>query len=149
MLYNLNVLLTGLVAGFMFSYSLVLGNFFSYLVKLEEYSIFEKFYQKFRTENRIPLYYDAVLIAQGVVAFISLFFHFNNHSILAQVMAILDFPILILFHKFTGFFPLEEKLVSGHVLTKKEAAHYLRYNLSLHIIYGAVYLLTTFLLLLK
>ena len=139
MLYHLNLVLTAVLAGMMLSYVLVLGNFFSYLVRRERYDFFQHVYGAFRKNTKVSFYYSVIMLAQTFLALLSFLLNMRNHALLPQLVAIVIFPILIIIHKLTGYLPLEEKLNSGHALDDKERRIYLRYNLWLHFIYFLLY----------
>ena len=148
MIYRLNILFTAILAGFLFSYALVLGNYLSYLVQKGQKDSFFETYPAFRSERKVVIFYRMVMISQTTAALLSLVSNLHHYPFLAQLLALLLFPILVFFHAITGYLPLEEKVNSGKQLSEDEKKNYLRYNLSLHVLYGLLYFISAFWLLL-
>lgn len=139
MLFQLNVILTAILSGFMFSYALVLGNFLSYLVEKELGQAFFEAYARFRRERKVVTLYRLVMIAQTLLALLTLLLHGGTGPFFPLVLAVLDFPLLVLAHALTRYLPVEEKVNSGRRLTAEERTLYLRWNIILHLCYGLLY----------
>lgn len=73
----------------------------------------------------------------------------GHRGVWPQVAALLLFPVYYLaLHRLVGFAPVEEALNSGHPLDERQSRTYLRWNLPLHWLLGALYLAVALLVLL-
>lgn len=145
--YLLTIVLSGILTGFMVSYCLTLGHYFSYLATQQKIDQIQPTYAAFRSKHRAKLWYVCWMIGQFFIAGLTLLLH-SNYPPAGQLFALAAFPLLILLRALTGFAQVEEKMFSGAQLSAAELQHFVRCNLPLHRLYALLYGTATILLLL-
>ena len=139
-LYISNIILCAVLAGFMVSYSITLGAYFTYMLKNGKLKQLQETYTPFRETTRAKMWYSVWVIAQTVVALLSLIFNAQNHFLIAQIYAVAVFPLYMIFHQIIGFGKVEEKVNSGNKnISNAEVKLHSRYNLPLHRTYAVLY----------
>ncbi len=137
--YLLTTILSGILTGFMISYCITLGDYFTYMIKQKKISELQVSYSKFRLQHRAKLRYNYWVVGQFIVSIISLLLNAGNYPLSGQLLALVALPLLLTAHTLTGFIKIEEKMFSGAQLSTAEIRNFARYNLPLHRLYALAY----------
>lgn len=141
MVYLANIVLSAIMAGFMVSYTITLGGYFSYMVKMARLRELQATYAPFRAVTHAKAQYGVWVMLQFALALASLVANYH-HNFAPQMYAVLVLPAYYVFHHWVGFGKIEEKLNSGNgALSSQECKKYLRLNVPLHQIYALLYAL--------
>lgn len=135
LIYDLTILATGMVAGFMLSYCVTLGHYYNFLLKTHRNKGFSDYYSVFRRQENISKRYAFCMGSQFVVGLLAVLFA-QSH---ASLTALLPLPFLLLCHRLTGFGKAEETIVSGQSFDERQRQLYLHWNIPLHLTYSLVY----------
>ncbi|MEX2804522.1 hypothetical protein AB3329_05320 [Streptococcus sp. H31] len=138
LLYDVTIVLTAMMAGFMLSYCLTIGRYFNYLLETAKYDGFSAYYSPFRREKRVPRQYAVCVLGQFIMAVLSLFFSWQSGTWLARMGAVLPLLLLLAAHRLTGFGESEEEINSGR-MSETMRRIYLKWNLPLHFSYFLLY----------
>lgn len=139
-IYDINIIWTILLGGIMTMYCVTLGRYFTYIAKNNMLDGFTKYYSVFRKNTNVQKVFFIFLIGQFIMAIISIILN-STKDISLQIPSILGLIIIILGHSISGFLKSEEKINSGDIEDKKVVGNYIKYNISLHIIYAIYYIL--------
>lgn len=139
--YLTNTLLCAVLVGYLTSYAITLGSYFTHMLRNDGVKELQESYAPFRAGSNTKALYGICFVLQIVVAAVSLALNHSARPLPAQVYALAILPIFMTVHVVTGFGRVEEKMVSGKELTRPEIALYTKHNLPLHLIYAALYLI--------
>ena len=136
--YDMTIVLTAMMAGFMLSYCLTIGGYFNYLLTTKKDDGFSDYYSPFRREKHIPKWYGACVVCQFATALLSLLVNWQSGHWPASLGAVLPLILLLLAHRLTGFGESEELINSGQINDVRRRI-YLKWNLPLHFSYFILY----------
>ena len=140
-------LLTGILAGFLTSHSIMLGRFFSWFVETGNFQLLQATYTVFREAHAPQTLYNAFLwlgLASGAM-WTALAVWLKKERAIAVTAGLSTLWVAIIFNA-TGFGKMEEAVMSG---TASEAVmqSFLSLNIPLHTAFAAIYTLSFLLLL--
>lgn len=140
MFYDLTLLLTAVIAGFMLAYSITLGAYFNYLLSHNMDQGFSNFYSKFRQDTWVVNLYQACLGLQFFLGLATLLL--TSYPITVRSLAVIPLIVLLSCHRLTGFSKSEEEVNSGKPISDETKQNYLKWNLPLHYLYFCVYFIS-------
>ena len=140
-LYLTNVILCAVLAGYLLSYVITLGAYFTHMLRSGGLEKLQQSYAPFRAGSNVKLLYGTCYLVQLVVSVVSLLLSLSR-PLPAQVYAVAVLPIFLTVHVATGFGTVEEKMVSGGALTQQEIDRYTKLNRPLHLFYAALYVIS-------
>ena len=139
--YLTNTILCAVLIGYLTSYVITLGSYYTYMLRNGRVKELQASYAPFRTDSNTKALYRICFALQVVFAAVSLLLNHSTHPLPAQVYALAILPIFLSIHGVTGFGKVEEKMASGKELTEPEIDLYTKLNLPLHLVYAALYLI--------
>jgi hypothetical protein len=137
--YLANTILCAVLVGYLTSYVITLGSYFTHMLKNAKVEVLQESYAPFRVSSKTKSLYGICFLAQVAIAVVSLLLNHSAHPLPAQVYAVAVLPVFLAIHIATGFGKVEEKMVSGGTMTQQEVDFYTKLNLPLHLIYAALY----------
>lgn len=143
MFYDLTLLLTAVIAGFMLSYSVTLGAYFNYLLRQELDQGFSHFYSQFRRNTAVASLYRMCVGLQFFLGLVSLLV--SSPLVTVRVLGIIPLMVLLVCHHVTGFAKSEEAINSGKSISTDMRQNYLKWNLPLHYFYFVIYFVSALL----
>ncbi|MBN2402136.1 MAG: hypothetical protein JXN64_07030 [Spirochaetes bacterium] len=142
-------ILTGILAGFLCSHSVMLGRYFTWLINSGNYSVFVDTFSVFRKATHANVHYNLFLWASLIIGFIwmVLCFILRKNRIVGIIAGLSSLWVGFVFFS-SGFAKAEEAVCSG---TADEALKnfFAAWNLPLHISFAVFYSICFFLLLLS
>lgn len=143
-------ILTGILAGYMVSHSLMLGRFFSWYVETGHMDLLRQTFAVFKTTNHpdpntyymIPLY---LAFASGII-WTALAFILKRDRIIALIAGLSTFWVGNLF--FISHIDEAEEAVLSGAADDRMAQFFLSINVPIHALFALIYVVSLFLLLL-
>jgi hypothetical protein len=139
-------ILTGILAGFLTSHSVMLGRYFTWLIESGDYRVFSDSFALFREATHANMHYNLFLwasLAVGIVWMVTSLL-VRKDRITALVAGLSSFWVGCVFFA-SGFASVEDAVCSG---TADEAARrfFVSWNLPMHASFAVFYTLCFFLL---
>lgn len=138
---------TGMLAGFLTSHSIMLGRFFSWLLKNNHNEVFTDYFSVFREETRANVYYNLFLyfgLISGI-GFTIICFIKKRTRIVALIAGLSTLWVSVGF--FTWDFNQIEEAVSTGVADVATTEKFLAWNLPMHTAFACLYVLSFIMLL--
>ncbi len=132
---------TAMIAGFLVSYCVTLGGWFTHMTGSGRARIAQEYYTPFRVASHLKQRYDAWMLFQPLLAIFSLILNARIQPLAPQIALVLPLPMLLLIHSCTGFGQIEEAFASGKDLSGEQEARYAQLNLPLHRLYALFYMI--------
>ena len=111
--YLTNTILCAVLIGYLTSYVITLGSYYTYMLRNGRVKELQASYAPFRTDSNTKALYRICFALQVVFAAVSLLLNHSTHPLPAQVYALAILPIFLTIHVVTGFGKVEEKMASG------------------------------------
>ncbi len=140
-------LLTGILAGYMVSHSIMLGRFFNWYVKSGNMDLLRQTYTVFRNSSNAHALYDIPLylaLVSGII-WIILSLILKRDRVIAFIAGLAAFWVGMIF-SIADLDEAEEAVLTG-VADDKMAQLYLSINIPLHSTFAAIFIISTLLLL--
>ena len=140
-------LLTGILAGYMVSHSIMLGRFFNWYVQSGNMDLLRQTYTVFRNSSNANALYDIPLylaLVSGIV-WVILSLILKRDRVIAFIAGLAAFWVGIIF-SVADLDEAEEAVLAG-VADDKMAQLYLSINIPLHSTFAAIFIISTLLLL--
>lgn len=141
-------MLTGILAGFLISHSVMLGRYFTWLIESGNYQVFTDTFSSFRQATHANVHYNAFLWASlvvGVFWTLACFLEKKNR-VVALIAGQSSFWVGSVF--FASDFAAAEEAVATGVADEAVRQFFVSWNLPMHRSFAAFYTLCFFLLLL-
>lgn len=141
-------LLTGILAGFLTSHSVMLGRHFSWLIESGNYQVFTDTFSVFREATHADVHYNLFLWASLATGTIWTLFCFivKKDRIVAVVAGLSSFWVGSVF--FTSGFAEAEEAVATGMADEAVRQFFVSWNIPMHTSFAVFYILCFFLLLL-
>lgn len=143
-----STVITGIMAGFLLSHSVMLGRFFSWTIQSGNNQIFASVFAHFREESRANIHYNLFIWISLLIGILwtASSFVVKKNRIAALVAGLSSFWVGAVFFS-SGFSKAEEAVMTGRAdeLTQK---FFVAWNLPLHTTFAVFYLFCFILLLL-
>jgi len=142
-------LLTGILAGFLVSHSVMLGRYFTWLIETGHYEVFTDIFSDFRRATRANVHYNLFLwvhLALGILWLPSCFIVRSKRAI-ALTAGLSSFWVGSVF--FASGFAAAEQAVATGMADDATQTFFVSWNLPLHASFAAFYTLCFLLLLLS
>jgi len=142
-------ILTGILAGFLTSHSVMLGRFFSWLIETDNYQVFTDTFSVFRQATRANVHYNAFLWISLLVGILwtVLCFIVKKDRAVALIAGLSSFWVGCAFFA-SGFSDAEEAVATG-AADEVVRQFFVSWNLPLHASFAVFYTLCFLLLLLS
>jgi hypothetical protein len=142
-------MLTGILAGFLTSHSVMLGRYFTWLIESGNYSVFTDTFAVFRGATHVNVYYNLFLWASLAIGIIWTAFCFivKKSRVTALIAGLSSLWVGIVFFA-SGFSAAEEAVASG-VADKAVQRFFVSWNIPMHSSFAVFYTACFFLLLLS
>jgi hypothetical protein len=142
-------ILTGILAGFLTSHSVMLGRYFTWLIESGNYQVFTDTFSVFRAATHANVHYDYFLWASLVTGIIwTIFcFVFQKSRIIALIAGLSSLWVGSVF--FASGFSAAEKAVSTGIADATVRQFFVSWNIPMHASFAVFYSLCFFLLLLS
>ena len=142
-------MLTGILAGFLTSHSVMLGRFFTWLIESDNYQVFIDTFSVFREATRANIHYNLFLWGSLIIGIIwtILCFIVKKSRIIAIIAGLSSFWVGFIFFA-SGFADAEEAVAMG-VADEAVRQFFVSWNIPLHTSFAVFYTLCFFLLLLS
>ncbi|GEM_PF-749542 len=139
-LYALNAVYTGVLAGFMISYVVTMGSFFTHVLSHGRRQELQQILLPFNRDTRVSTTYAIWVLGQVVVAAVSLALNAGRLPLAAQIFAVAAMPLWFAVHVVSGFARAERLAEGGSEdVPEQEIKRFIRLNLPIHSGYAAVY----------
>jgi len=147
-LWFILTMLTGILAGFLTSHSIMLGRYFTWLIETGNYNVFTDTFAVFRAATRANVHYNLFLWASFLVGILwtILSFILKRGRITALVAGLSSFWVSIVF--FASNFSDAEAAVSSGIAAESVRQFFVSWNLPMHRSFAVFYILCFLLLLL-
>jgi hypothetical protein len=142
-------MLTGILAGFLTSHSVMLGRYFTWLIESGNYQVFTDTFSVFREATRANVHYNLFLWASLIAGIIWTIFCFitNKNRIIALIAGLSSFWLACVFFA-SGFSDAEEAVAKG-IADEAVRQFFVSWNIPMHISFAIFYAFCFFLLLLS
>jgi len=142
-------MLTGILAGFLISHSVMLGRYFTWLIESGNYQVFTDTFSVFREATHANVHYNLFLWVSFIVGILwtILCFIIKKSRGIALIAGLSSFWVSCVFFA-SNFSDAEEAVTSG-VADEAVRQFFVSWNLPLHTSFAAFYTLCFFLLLLS
>jgi hypothetical protein len=142
-------MLTGILAGFLISHSIMLGRYFTWLIESDNYQVFIDTFSVFRQITHAHVHYNLFLWASFLVGTIWTIFCFiiKKNRIIALVAGLSSFWVGSVFFA-SGFSDAEEAVATG-IADEATRQFFVSWNISMHTSFAIFYSFCFFLLLLS
>ncbi|MGB2954492.1 MAG: hypothetical protein WBB64_00845 [Anaerolineales bacterium] len=142
-------MLTGILAGFLISHSVMLGRYFTWLIESGNYQVFTDTFSVFREATHANVHYNLFLWVSFIIGILwtILCFIIKKSRGIALIAGLSSFWVSCVFFA-SNFSDAEEAVASG-VADEAVRQFFVSWNLPLHISFAAFYTLCFFLLLLS
>ena len=148
-LWFLITMLTGILAGFLISHSVMLGRYFTWLIESKNYNVFIDTFSVFRNSTHANIHYNIFLWASYIIGIIWTIFCFvvRKNRIIALIAGLSTLWVGFVFFA-SGFSAAEEAVCTG---TAGEALRnfFVLWNVPMHTSFALFYTLCFFLLLIS
>ena len=142
-LYAVNVVYTAVLAGFMISYVVTMGSFFTHTLSHGRRRELQRLLLPFNRDEHVSAKYAAWVLGQVVVAAVSLALNAGRAPLAAQIFAVAAMPLWYAVHVGSGFARAEHLAEGGPSdVPEQEVARFVRLNLPFHSGYACLYLVT-------
>ena len=139
-LYAVNVVYTAVLAGFMISYVVTMGSFFTHTLSHGRRRELQRLLLPFNRDEHVSARYAAWVLGQVVVAAVSLALNAGRSPLAAQIFAVAAMPLWYAMHVGSRFARTEHLAEGGpEDVPEREIKRFLRLNLPIHCGYAAVY----------
>ena len=139
-LYAVNVVYTAVLAGFMISYVVTMGSFFTHALSHGRRRELQRLLLPFNRDEHVSTRYAAWVLGQVVVAAVSLALNAGRAPLAAQIFAVAAMPLWFAVHVVSGFARAERLAEGGSEdVPEQEIKRFVRLNLPIHSGYAAVY----------
>lgn len=147
-LWFVHTILTGILAGFLTSHSVMLGRYFTWLIETGNYQVFPDTFAVFRAATHANVHYNLFLWASFLIGILwtTLSFVLKQGRITALVAGLSSLWVSIVF--FASNFSDAEAAVSSGVATESVRQFFVTWNLPMHRSFAVFYTLCFALLLL-
>jgi hypothetical protein len=142
-------MLTGILAGFLLSHSIMLGRYFTWLIESGNSRVFADTFSVFRAATRANVHYNLVLwisLAIGVV-WTLICFIIRKSRVVAVIAGLCSFWVGSVF--FASDFAAAEQAVATGVANQAVQQFFVSWNIPMHVSFAAFYTVCFFLLLLS
>jgi hypothetical protein len=141
-------MLTGILAGFLISHSVMLGRYFTWLIESGNYQVFTDTFSVFRQATRANVHYNSFLWASLAVGTVWTIFCFaiKKNRIIAVIAGLSSFWVACVF--FASDFSKAEEAVAKGMADEAVRQFFVSWNLPMHTSFAAFYTFCFFLLLL-
>lgn len=145
LLYAATIVYTAVLAGFMISYVVTMGAFFTHTLSHGKRAELQHLLLPFNDDERVSTKYAAWVLGQVVVAAASLIAGLlsdaTDRPLGAQIFAVAAMPLWYAIHVGSGFARVEHVAEGGPAEVPDEVIRrFVRLNLPIHGVYAAVYL---------
>jgi hypothetical protein len=142
-------ILTGILAGFLTSHSVMLGRYFTWLIESGNYQVFTDTFSVFRETTRANVHYNLFLWVSLIIGILWAIFCFvvKKNRIIALIAGLSSFWVGCVFFA-SGFSDAEEAVAMG-MADEAVRQFFVSWNIPLHISFAAFYTLCFILLLLS
>jgi hypothetical protein len=142
-------ILTGILAGFLTSHSVMLGRFFTWLIESDNYQVFIDTFSVFREATHANVHYNLFLWASLIIGIIWTIFCFivKKNRIIGLIAGLSSLWVGCVFFA-SGFSDAEEAVAMG-VADEAVRQFFVSWNIPMHISFAVFYTLCFFLLLLS
>ena len=141
LLYAVAVVCTAVLAGFMISYVVTMGSFFTHTLSHGRRRELQRLLLPFNRDEHVSTKYAAWVLGQVVVAAVSLALNAGRAPLAAQIFAVAAMPLWYVVHVGSGFARAEHLAEGGpEDVPEREIKRFLRLNLPIHCGYAAVYI---------
>jgi hypothetical protein len=142
-------ILTGILAGFLTSHSVMLGRYFTWLIESGHYRVFTDTFSVFREATHANVYYNLFLWVSLIVGFIWTAFCFiaKKNRIIALIAGLSSLWVGFVFFS-SGFSDAEEAVAKG-VADEAVREFFVSWNIPMHTSFAIFYFLCFLLLLLS
>ena len=142
-------MLTGILAGFLTSHSVMLGRYFTWLIESGNYHVFTDTFAVFREATHANVHYNLFFWTSLIIGIIWTIFCFivKKSRIIALVAGLSSFWVGFVFFA-SGFSDAEEAVAAG-VANEAVRQFFVSWNIPLHTSFATFYTLCIFLLLLS
>jgi hypothetical protein len=147
-LWVVTTMLTGILAGYMVSHSIMLGRFFTWFVDSNNLELLRQTYTAFRAQGRAHIWYDVPLFLHLIVGVVwtALSFLLKRHRLIATTAGLSTVWVSILF--FGLRFDEAEDAVLTSTADPATTQYFAVLNVPLHSLFAVIYVTSLFLLLL-
>jgi len=147
-LWYATTLSTGILTGFLVSHSVMLGRFFTWLIKADRYDVFEESFSVFRLSSHANVHYNLFLVVALVIgvlyAAISLILRKDRPTALLAGLSTLWVSCVFFISRFSD----AEAAVASGVADQSVRDFFVAWNLPMHSSF-AIFYAVCFLLLLR
>jgi hypothetical protein len=142
-------MLTGILAGFLTSHSVVLGRYFTWLIESENYQVFTNTFSVFREATHANVHYNLFLWVSFLIGIIWTIFCFivKKNRIIALIAGLSTVWVGCVFFA-SGFSEAEEAVAMG-VADEAVRQFFVSWNIPMHLSFAVFYTICFFLLLLS
>lgn len=142
-------ILTGILAGFLTSHSVMLGRYFTWLIETDNYHVLSETFSIFRQATHANIHYNAFLWASLVTGTIWTLFCFivKKNRIIALIAGLSSLWVGCVFFA-SGFADAEEAVATG-VANETIQNFFISWNIPMHTSFASFYTICFFLLLLS
>lgn len=142
-------MLTGILAGFLISHSVMLGRYFTWLIESGNYQVFADTFSVFRETTRANVHYNLFLWVSFIVGIIWTIFCFiiKKKRIIALIAGLSSFWVACVFFA-SGFSDAEEAVAKG-IADEAVRQFFVSWNIPMHISFTIFNTFCFFLLLLS
>ena len=141
-------MVTGILAGFLTSHSVMLGRYFTWLIESDNYQVFTDSFSVFREATHANVHYNLIFWVSLVIGILWTIFCFilRKDRIIALIAGLSSFWVSCVFFA-SGFSDAEEAVAMG-LADDAVRQFFVSWNLPMHMSFAVFYALCTFLLLL-
>lgn len=142
-------MLTGILAGFLTSHSVMLGRYFTWLIESDNYQVFTDTFSVFREATHANIHYNLFLWLSLIIGIIWLIFCFivKKDRIVALIAGLSSFWVGSVFFA-SGFSDAEAAVAMG-IADEAVMQFFVSWNIPMHISFAIFYTFCFFLLLLS
>ncbi len=142
-------ILTGILAGFLTSHSVMLGRYFSWLIETDNYLVFTDTFSVFREATKANVHYNLFLWVSLIVGILwtGLSFIIKKDRITASIAGLSSFWVGCVFFA-SGFSDAEEAVAMG-IADEATRQFFVSWNIPIHTSFAVFYSICLFLLLLS
>lgn len=147
-LWFATTILTGILAGFLTSHSVMLGRYFTWLIESGNYDVFTDTFSVFRQATHANVHYNLFLWVSLLVGILwtIVCFVVKKDRVVAVIAGLSSFWVGTVF--FASGFSDAEAAVSSGVASEQVREFFVSWNLPMHRSFAGFYILCLFLLLL-
>ena len=142
-------MLTGILAGFLTSHSVMLGRYFTWLIESDNYQVFTDTFSVFREATQANVHYNLFLWVSFVIGIIwtILSFIIKKDRLIAFIAGLSSFWVACVFFA-SGFSEAEEAVAMG-IADERIRQFFVSWNIPMHTSFAVFYTICFFLLLLS